>query len=595
MPPPVQIGTVPISAPTLGKNNYQGFNPRSEVLPKGWNGYNSRELPCDILVEHDVGIKVRDGVTLYCDIYRSPSTGPNEKVPAIVAWSPFGKKFNGLEICKMLVWGIGIPKGTMSGLERFEGPDPAEYVPQGFAVINVDARGAGHSEGSVVIMGTQEAEDGYDVIEALAKMDWCNGNVGLAGNSHLGIVQWFIAALRPPSLKAIAPWEAAGDLYREQFVRGGIWDSGLFDFITEHIIQGFNGLESFAEMYRRGQLQNAYWADKRANIKNINIPTYVVASYSTFVHTMGSIRGYLDVDTPHKWLRWDPYQEWYDLWAVPESRNELAAFFGKFLRGDDNGFEKTPRVRTSLLRFGEKEPIYPIVEEDYPIPRTKYTDLFFNVDGSLSLKAPEETGTVSYESELQGSSNGTVVDCASFTYTFQEQTRLVGLPKVVLYLSCPDHDDMNVYIVIRKLDKDGKVMYALNIPWANAPVDSVAAIDSKDYHNLILYAGPLGMLRASRRHYDLDKSIHPQYPFHTHDRVEKVTPGDIVEMHVGLWAMGIEYEAGESLRVDVSGQYPLFKDYTAVVKAPPVEEKNVGKHIIHVSSEHPSRVILPFV
>lgn len=80
-------------------------------------------------------------------------------------------------------------------------------------MISVDARGAGASEGNVAIMGTQEGEDGYDVIEAVAKMEWCDGNVALAGNSHLAIVQWFIAAQNPPSLKAIAPWEGCSDLY----------------------------------------------------------------------------------------------------------------------------------------------------------------------------------------------------------------------------------------------------------------------------------------------------------------------------------------------------------------------------------------------
>lgn len=69
-------------------------------------------------------------------------------------------------------WGCGVPKGALSGLERFEGPDPAEYCPRGFAVVNVDARGAGDSDGSIVIMGKQEGEDGYDCIEELAKMDW---------------------------------------------------------------------------------------------------------------------------------------------------------------------------------------------------------------------------------------------------------------------------------------------------------------------------------------------------------------------------------------------------------------------------------------
>ncbi|KAF7590665.1 hypothetical protein BBP40_002557 [Aspergillus hancockii] len=128
-------------------------------------------------------------------------------VSAILAWSPFGKRFNGLTVLQSLPWGLGIPKGVLSGLGKFEGPDPVEFVPRGFAIINVDARSSGDSDGTVGIMGTQEAEDGYDVIEAVAKMPWCNGNVGLAGNPHLAIIQWFIAALQPPSLKTIAPWE----------------------------------------------------------------------------------------------------------------------------------------------------------------------------------------------------------------------------------------------------------------------------------------------------------------------------------------------------------------------------------------------------
>lgn len=592
MPPPVQLGLVPISKPTEGKNNYQGFNPRTENLPAGWNGYNSRPLPSGIVAEHDFPVKVRDGCTLYCDIYRPANLGPDEKVPAILAWSPFGKKFNGLEMLKMLPWGLGIPHGTMSGLERFEGPDPAEYCPQGFAIVNVDARGAGNSDGSVVIMGTQEAEDGYDVIEEIAKLSWCSGSVGLAGNSHLGIVQWFIAALRPPSLKAIAPWEAAGDLYREQFVRGGVWDSGLFDFITQHIIQGHNGLESFAEMYRRSPLQNAYWKDKRANIKNVNIPTYVVASYSTFVHTMGSIRGWLDVDTEDKWLRWDPYQEWFDLWAVKESRDELAAFFGKFLRGDDNGFEKVPRMRLAMLQFGDKDPIYPIVEEDYPIPRTKYTDFFINQEGSLSLTPPVDSGKISYDSELKNQT----FEIAKFKYTFTEKTNLAGLPKAVLYMSTDVSDDMDVYVLLRKLDKNGKALLNLNIPWKNAPINSFDELDPKDHHNLLFYFGPLGILKASHRHIDESMSIHPQYPFHTHDREEKLQKGEVVELQIGLWAMGITYEEGESISLEVSGQYPLFKDYTQEDKGNPRGEKgNVGKHTIHFGEKYPSRIILPVV
>jgi predicted acyl esterase len=80
----------------IGENGYQGFNPHSEVLHKGGNGHNARPLPLDIIVVHDVSIKVRDGCTPYCDVYRPLTSGPDEKVSAFVAWNPFGKKFNGI-------------------------------------------------------------------------------------------------------------------------------------------------------------------------------------------------------------------------------------------------------------------------------------------------------------------------------------------------------------------------------------------------------------------------------------------------------------------------------------------------------------------
>jgi predicted acyl esterase len=56
---------------------------------------------------------------------------------------------------KNLPWGLVIPSGSLNGLEKFEGPDSAEFVARGFAIVTVDARGSGDSDGSVAIMGTQ--------------------------------------------------------------------------------------------------------------------------------------------------------------------------------------------------------------------------------------------------------------------------------------------------------------------------------------------------------------------------------------------------------------------------------------------------------
>lgn len=327
----------PIGKPEIGINNYQGFQPgKVDVLPKGWNGYNARPLESDIQVDHDVEIQVRDGARLYVDVYRPPQSGSgnaNDKVPAVIGWSAYGKKYSALTMLPMTPWMCCVRKEELSGLEKFEGLDPCFWCPKGYAIISVDGRGAGNSDGNVPIMGTQDAEDMYDVIEAVAKFDWCNGNVGMAGNSALAISQWFVAALQPPSLKAIAPWEGCGDLFREQFVRGGVFSMSNFDLITRLIIKGNGGVEDFAEMYRRSNLSNDYWEDKRVDMSKIKVPAYITGSDFSSIHTMGSIRGFMQIDCQDKWIRWSPYQEWFDLYSIPENEKELLVCMLDHCRG----------------------------------------------------------------------------------------------------------------------------------------------------------------------------------------------------------------------------------------------------------------------
>lgn len=315
MPPPVQIATKRIAEPKLGENGYAGFMPgKTEVLPQGWNGFNAKALESDILIQHDVEIVVRDGARLYVDIYRPADS--KEKVPAVLSWSFYGKKYSSLEMLPMVVWKCCVPRSDLSGLEKFEGLDPQYWCPRGYAIVSVDTRGAGNSDGQICVMGAQDAEDGYDVVEAIAKMDWCNGSIGMAGNSALAISQWFIASQKPPSLKAIAPWDGMGDLFREQFCRGGWFTMSNFDLIGKAIVRGpiNSGLEDFEEMYRRSTLANAYWNDKRVDMTKIDIPAFIRGSDVSTIHTMGAIRGFLQLPHDKKWIRWGSNQEWYEFY-----------------------------------------------------------------------------------------------------------------------------------------------------------------------------------------------------------------------------------------------------------------------------------------
>ncbi|KAL2859501.1 X-Pro dipeptidyl-peptidase C-terminal non-catalytic domain-containing protein [Aspergillus pseudodeflectus] len=588
MPPPVQAAYKRIKAPKEGENGYAGFQPgKTEVLPAGWNGFNAKPLTSSIRIDHDVEIVVRDGARLYADIYRPAET--SEKVPAILSWSFYGKKYSALDMLPMCVWNCCVPRSDLSGLEKFEGLDPATWCPKGYAIISVDTRGAGNSDGLIGVMGQQDAEDGYDVVEAIASMDWCNGCIGMAGNSALAISQWFVASQQPPSLKAIAPWEGSGDIYREQFCRGGWFSMSNFDLITNEIVRGpaSSGIEDMEEMYRRSPVSSPFWEDKRADLTKVKCPVYIRGSDVSSIHTMGSVRGWLEVPHDKKWIQWGSKQEWYELYSCPESLDELFLFFDRYLRGVENNWESTPKVRWSALQFGDREAIDDIVLEDFPVPNTQYREFFLS-SGKLNTGPVSTYEKISYDSEAASS-------FAEFSYTFDKPARLIGLPKAVLYMSCDDRDDFTAFVIIRKKDKNGKPLMHLNFPFHATPVKSIDEIPQKEQASLNLHLGSTGILRASHRAIDPEKSIHPQFPFHPHKSQEKVRPGEIVKLEIGIWAMGVDFDAGETISVRVSGQYPSIAEYKTWSKPRPEHELNRGKHFIHCGGEYPSTVILPFI
>lgn len=128
--------------------------------------------------------------------------------------------------------------------------------------------------------------------------------------------QRFIAAEKPSHLKAIAPWEGLGDFYRESLCRGGIpdhefWDAlftmsqGMFGVpilrTLANLGTGENREEDSTEMLKRYPLWNAYWEDKKPKLGQIDVPMYTCASYSSGLHTEGSLRGFFFSSSKEKW------------------------------------------------------------------------------------------------------------------------------------------------------------------------------------------------------------------------------------------------------------------------------------------------------
>jgi hypothetical protein len=92
---------------------------------------------------------------------------------------------------------------------------------------------------------------------------------------------------------------------------------------------------------------------------------------------------------------------------------------------------------------------------------------------------------------------------------FDKATELAGYSRVKLYISCAEHDDMDIVVQIRKIDANGQPLQHLNYP-CPVPVDEVPDL----YTAKTL--GPQGFLRALHAvSLDPDSKSDLQ-PFYTH-------------------------------------------------------------------------------
>jgi uncharacterized protein len=559
---------------------YPGFRPEQKLLRTGMViKPGSRPLDCDIRLSQDVGVELRDGKSIYIDILRPVDDTP---IPAIVSWGPYGKQ-GGVLVLDDIPGRAGIPREWLSGLEMFEGPDPSYWCSHGYAIVNVDTRGAFSSEGDIHFWGRQDGRDGHDLIEWLGRQPWCNGKVGMSGNSWLAIAQWFIAAERPPHLAAIAPWEGWTDLFRCDVVRGGIPDIGF----NEHMLSLFAGhgrVEDVPSMVRRYPLMNAYWEDKIPRLENIQVPAYVVGSWTNLIHGIGTLAGFRQIASNDKWLRVHNSHEWTDLYR---SADDLRRFFDHYLKGVENGWQLTPRVRLAVLDPAGKDVINR-AEKEFPLARTQYRSLYLNATTAKLLTQPvaEETHA-SYRSD-GGESR------LSFTYRFPEDTELTGYFALRLWVEASEADDMDIYVEVRKLGRFGRRGLSRNIRPPN-PLIAWALEQlyrlGKAKFGMMFFSGAKGMQRVSQRQTDPAKSSAAE-PFHTFDAPKKLKVGEIVPVDIQIWPMGMKWRAGEQLQLLVAGHKLSTVEMPGLVSPDTV---NKGPHIIHTGGRYDSRLIVPFV
>lgn len=555
------------------------FNPGTLVLKAGTQiAPGFKPLATDIVLMKDVAVKMRDGITIYTDIYL-PVT--DKKVPVLIAWSPYGKSAGTAPRYTNLFNMLGMGNDWNSGLTKFEGPDPDYWCAHGYAICNPDPRGIAHSEGDITMIGSQEAADCYDLIEWLAIQEWCNGKTALTGTSYLTFSQWFVAASQPPHLTCIAPHEGLQDAYRDICYVGGIPDPHFLARLqVNHVsASGARREDMIDEMYKYSFANDELWKDKCACCEKIKVPAYVVASYSNTLHTMGTFRAWRTLGSKEKWLRIHDSQEWPDYYDK-ENTEERRRFFDHYMLGKDNGWEHTPTIRYALLDL-EGGNRLGLPADSFPDSKVIYKKYYMDGQSrTLQPTLPEN------ETVLRYSENGLPVR-TSFQMTFDKKISFLGYPKVKLFVQVEGHDDMDLFVWVQKIDRRGNVLSEFVVPNHGAALQDF----TQDGASTLRYKGAHGRLRVSMRHLDEKEStdIIPAYSF---DRVEKLSEGEIAEVDVALSPIGMTWYEGETLRVMVSTHDELG---SIMPGTPGCIPNNKGTHILHTGGRYASYLQLPFL
>jgi len=144
----------------------------------------------DCTILGNVRVPMSDGVRLLADVYLPAGPGIEGPFPTILIRLPYGKTE---AYCSMPAHG-------------------KYWARRGYACVIQDVRGRFGSEG-VYEPFVNEAEDGYETLDWVAAQPWCDGNIGMTGESYYGYVQWAVAPLGHPDLKCIAPGDTAADIY----------------------------------------------------------------------------------------------------------------------------------------------------------------------------------------------------------------------------------------------------------------------------------------------------------------------------------------------------------------------------------------------
>ncbi len=574
-----------------------------------------------VKVDFNVPVRMRDGATLYADVFRPDAAG---QFPALITRTPYDKSS---------------PQNRSGTL------DAVRAAMNGYAAVVQDVRGRYTSDGEFYTF-VNEITDGYDSIEWLASQAWCTGKVGTYGISYVGATQWLAAKSKPPSLTAIAPGFTADDYHEGWTWQGGAFELGFnlswgigalssanWGKISAQLGLGAGDLErliaakdalcggfSHLPLSDMPHLQNGiapyyydwiahpeyddYWksvciAESHADIA---IPAFNVGGwYDIFLG--GTIRNYLGMRTNGAsgaarngqrlligpWIHSGaPLNVSGDVNFGTRSSSAAIDLAGAFLRyydhhlkGEDNGVADEQPVRIFVMGINEWR-----YEDAWPLERAEDVRYYLhsggrantlNGDGTLNPETPadEPPDVFVYNpiDPVPTSGGGLCCDPAFMAPGAFDQRSIEARPDVLVYSTPPLAQDTEV---------TGPISVTLYASTSGKDTDFTAKLVDVEPCG---FARNLtdGIIRARYRT--------PRQP------ANFITPGDVYEYTIDLWATANVFKAGHRIRLEISSSnFPRFDRNMNTGELIGSDASFVSAlQTVHHTAAHPSHITLPIV
>lgn len=561
----------------------------------------------EVVTEHDVAAKMRDGVTLRADIYRPKADG---KFPVLLQRTPYDKTNT-----------------------RAFGMRAAE---RGFVVVVQDARGRYASEGEFYTF-KNEPNDGYDTVEWAAALPYSDGKVGMFGGSYVGATQFLAAIMHPPHLAGIAPYVTASNYHDGWTYQGGAfeqwfnesWTSGLaedtarrgtsrltdplkwrtvmpldaypvlalpeakplapyyFDWLAHPNYDDYWKALSIEEHYAEIQvpvLNIAAWYDifLGGSLRNYELLKTKAGSEAARKgqrllvevggHAGGSQRKIGDVDFTEK--------------AEYDSDGVQLDWYDALLKGAHNEFSGGKAVRIFVMGRNEWRE-----EEDWPLARAKTTRYFLQSGGNANSAAGDGRLTM----DAPGAKLAAAQARDSFDYDAANPVPTIGGPL------CCRGDLLKPGPFDQKEAEQRKDVLVYTTPALEKDLEATGPVSAElwvstsakdtDFTAKLVDVWPNGFAQ------NLTEGILRLRYRDSQEKPEAVKPGTAYKIRVDLWATSNVFLAGHKVRLEISSSnFPRFDRNlnTGEEQAHATRMEKATNVVLH-DKEHPSALLLPVI